>query len=270
MAEKSEYDIVEAFRKIEAELIDSMMRNMDRHRAEEEKEGYEWSMWQADQLKALEKFKKENQKRYSKQFKSINAHIEALIQEARARGNMNQEIRILKAIKNGFQGAKKVTRGAAGEFFKLNDRKLDALIKATVSDMEKAETAILRKANDDYRKAIYSAQVYANTGAGTYEKAVDMATRDMLSRGLSCVTFSNGAQHTLKDYADMAIRTASKRAYLQGEGEKRQEWGITTVILAKRGGNPCPKCLPFVGKVLIDDVWSGGRSDGVDPETGKH
>ena len=38
--------------------------------------------------------------------------------------------------------------------------------------------------------------------------------------------------------------------------------------MAKRG-NPCPKCLPFVGKVLIDDVWSGGRSDGVDPETGK-
>lgn len=46
-------------------------------------------------------------------------------------------------------------------------------------------------------------------------------------------------------------------AYLQGEGEKRQEWGVTTVIMAKRG-NPCPKCLPFVGKVLIDDVWSGG------------
>ena len=66
----------------------------------------------------------------------------------------------------------------------------------------------------------------------------------------------------------MAIRTASKRAYLQGEGEKRQEWGIATVIMAKRG-NPCPKCLPFVGKVLIDDVWSGGSKDGVDSETGK-
>ena len=27
--------------------------------------------------------------------------------------------------------------------------------------------------------------------------------------------------------------------------------------------NACPKCLPFVGKVLIDDVWSGGdASDG--------
>lgn len=60
----------------------------------------------------------------------------------------------------------------------------------------------------------------------------------------------------------MAIKTASKRAYLTGEGEQRKKWGITTVIMNKRG-NPCPKCLPFVGKVLIDDVWSGGKaSDG--------
>ena len=132
--------------------------------------------------------------------------------------------------------------------------------------MERAETAILRMANDQYRKAIFNAQVYANSGAGTYEKAVDMATKDMLASGLNCVEYANGARHTLADYADMAIRTASKRAYLQGEGEKRQEWGITTVILNKRVGNPCPKCLPFVGKVLIDDVWSGGKvSDGPYP-----
>ncbi|MFR3753593.1 MAG: phage minor capsid protein [Enterocloster sp.] len=139
------------------------------------------------------------------------------------------------------------------------------MIEATTHDMEAAEAAVLRKANDDYRKAIFNAQVYANTGAGTYEKAVDMATKDMLSRGLNCIVYANGARHTLSDYADMAIRTASKRAYLQGEGEKRQEWGISTVIVNKRG-NPCPKCLPFVGKVLIDDVWSGGKkSDGPYP-----
>ena len=118
--------------------------------------------------------------------------------------------------------------------------------------MEKAEVAVLRMADDQYRRVIYNAQVYANTGAGTYEKAVDMATKDFLSAGLNCIEYKNGARHTLADYADMAIRTASKRAYLQGEGEKRQEWGIHTVIVNKRG-NPCPKCLPFCGKVLIDD-----------------
>ena len=266
--QRDEYDIVAAFQAIEDELIASMMRNMKRHRAEESKEGFEWSMWQAEQLRFLEEYKMRNQKKYGKQFKSLNSRIDELIRAARDEGGMQQEIQILNAIKKGFNGTKRAGQAMSAEFFKINDRKLDALIRATVQDMEKAETAILRKANDDYRKAIFNAQVYANTGAGTYEKAVDMATRDMLSRGLNCVEYANGARHTLSDYADMAIRTASKRAYLQGEGEKRQEWGIATVIVNKRG-NPCPKCLPFCGKVLMDDVWSGGPKDGIDPETGK-
>lgn len=272
MPRKNEYDLAAAFQRIEDELIASMIRNMDRHRAEETKEGYNWSMWQAEQLKALEKYKVRNQKKYSKQFKSINDQIDSLIRMSRSKGGMHQERRILQAIKKGWKvhgtNRSPAHQAMTAEFFKLNDRKLEALIKATRDDMEKAETAVLRKANDDYRKVIFNAQVYANTGAGTYEKAVDMATKDMLSRGLNCVEYANGARHTLSDYVDMAIRTASKRAYLQGEGEKRKEWGVTTVIMAKRG-NPCPKCLPFVGKVLIDDVWSGGSKDGVDPETGK-
>lgn len=49
--------------------------------------------------------------------------------------------------------------------------------------MEKAETAVLRMSEDQYRKIIFNAQVYANTGAGTYEKAVDMASRDFLAAG---------------------------------------------------------------------------------------
>ncbi|MFQ8721551.1 MAG: phage minor capsid protein [Enterocloster sp.] len=268
----NEYDLAAAFEAIEDELIRSMIRNMDRHRAEETREGGQWSMWQAEQLKALEKYKRENQKRYKGRFKTLNREIEDLIRRARQTGGMEQEKRILQAIRKGFkvQGRNRSPAHEAmtAEFFKLNDRKLEALIEATTHDMEAAEAAVLRKANDDYRKAIFNAQVYANTGAGTYEKAVDMATKDMLSRGLNCIVYANGARHTLSDYADMAIRTASKRAYLQGEGEKRQEWGISTVIVNKRG-NPCPKCLPFVGKVLIDDVWSGGPEDGIDPETGK-
>ena len=86
-----------------------------------------------------------------------------------------------------------------------------------------------------------------------------------LAAGLNCVQYKNGARHTLADYADMAIRTACKRAKLQGEGQMRQEWGVSTVIMNKRG-NPCPKCLPWVGKVLIDDVWSGeSHKDGPYP-----
>ena len=103
------------------------------------------------------------------------------------------------------------------------------------------------------------AQMYAASGAGTYEKAIDMATHDFLSAGINCVQYKNGARVSVSKYAEMAIRTATKRAYLQGQGEMRQEWGISTVILNKRT-SACPLCAPFVGKVFIDDVWSGGTS----------
>lgn len=253
-----EYDIGAAFEAIENELISSMIRNFENHKQEELDEKKCWSMWQTEMLKSLEKYKHDNQKKYGKQFKDINKQIEALIRLARNEGGMNQEKRILEEIKKGFP-AKRISKGGTAEFFKVNDRKLDALIQATTSDMQKAETAVLRMANDQYRKIIYNAQVYANTGAGTYEKVVDMATKDFLSAGLNCIQYTNGARHTIADYADMAIRTASKRAYLQGEGEMRQQWGMHLVIMNKRG-SPCPKCLPFVGKILIDDVWSGGSS----------
>lgn len=258
------YDIGEAFEAIENELIKSMIRNFENHKLEEIDEKKNWSMWQAEMLQSLEKYKHDNQKKYGKQFRDINKQISTLISLARIEGGMDQEKRILEAIRKGFP-AKRVTKGGTAEFFKVNDRKLNALINATTSDMQKAETAVLRMANDQYRKVIYNAQVYANTGAGTYEKAVDMATKDFLSAGLNCIEYSNGARHTLADYADMAIRTASKRAYLQGEGKMRQEWGLHLVIMNKRGC-PCPKCLPFVGKIMIDDVWSGGsRKDGKYP-----
>ena len=258
-----EYDIYKALQRIENELIQSMMRNFDRHRAEEKKEGYNWTAWQAEQLKALEQYKRRNLKRYQGQFGKLNADIESMIRLMRQTGRASQEIGILEALKKGDKVGKEIRKATTeGQFFKVNDRKLNALIKATMNDMEKAEQAVLRMANDKYRKVIFNAQVYANTGAATYEKAVDMATKDMLSAGLNCVEYKNGARHTLANYARMAIRTANKRAYLMGEGEMRAKWGVHTVILKKRG-NACPLCLPFVGKVFIDDVYSGGtKADG--------
>lgn len=261
----SDYDIRKAFEEIENELIDSMMRNFSRHRAEEEKEGYNWSQWQAEQLKSLEEYRKNNAEKFGKQFSNINSKVEEMIRTARADGNAEQEANILQAVKDGFKLPEKSSKTPTAEFFKINDRKLDVLIKSTTNDLKSAETAVLRMSNDKYRKAIFNAQVYANTGAGTYEKAVDMACKDMLNAGLNCVEYKNGARHTLSDYAEMAIRTANKRAYLRGEGEKRQAFGITTVVVNSRQGG-CPKCAKYIGKVFIDDVYSGGtQADGKYP-----
>lgn len=258
----SDYNIKEAFERIENELIDSMMRNFSRHRAEETKEGYNWTQWQAEQFKSLEEYRKHNAKKFGKRFKTINSKVEEMIRTAKADGNASQEAEILEAVKDGFKAPKKPSAHSTAEFFKVNDRKLDALIKSTTDDLKRAETAVLRMSNDKYRKAIFNAQVAMNTGAVTYEKAVDMACKDMLNAGLNCVEYKNGARHTLSDYADMAVKTANKRAYLRGEGEKRAEWGVSLVVVNSRQGG-CPDCAKYIGKVFIDDVYSNGKkSDG--------
>lgn len=256
-----DYDIVAAFQNIEEELINSMLGNIKRHINWEKSEGFEWSMWQAEQLMALEKYRSANTKKFKAYFSTINEQIEEVLTVAYKEGNMEQEIKILGALREGYVFKKRRTNtlNLIGEFFKINDRKLNALIKATTNDFKNAQIAMLRMADDQYRKIIFNSQLYANTGAVTIEKAIDMATKDYMANGINCIEYKNGARVNVVRYVDMAIRTANKRAYLQGEGDKRQEWGISTVILATRGKG-CPKCVPHQGKIYIDDVWSGGTS----------
>lgn len=290
----NEYDIAKAFQRIEETLIKSLKRNLTRHLNEEKDLDMNWSAWQTEQLKSLEQFKRNNKTLFKKDFSTINTDIEELIKKSYENGKLNQEKIILEAIKEGNFGSndkhinklwhiykntknkrirkKQLNRifekvnQAESNFFQINDRKLKALIKETTENFNKAETSILRYSNDQYRKIIYDAQVYANTGSGTVQQAVDMATKDFLSKGINSIEYANGAMVNIAAYAEMAIRTANKRAYLQGEGTKRAEWGIHTVLIPNRGGG-CPYCIKFQGKIFIDDVWSGG-TEAENKETG--
>ena len=251
------YDVSRAFERIENELLESMTRNLKKHKAEESELGIEWTQWQAIQLEDLHRFKQEAAQKYGLEFKSMNKKIRETIANASLQGASDEELNVLKALEKGY--VLKRERGLSAGFFQTNQKRLDALMNAVEHDMKTAQTAVLRYANDQYRKIIFQSQVAASSGAITYEKAVDMAASDFFKNGINCITYSNGAVHNIVSYADMAVRTASKRAYLMGEGQKRQEWGVSTVILNKRF-NACPLCMPFEGKVLIDDVWSGGSS----------
>lgn len=290
----NEYDIAKAFQRIEETLIKSLKRNLTRHLNEEKDLDMNWSAWQTEQLKSLEQFKRNNKTLFKKDFSTINTDIEELIKKSYENGKLNQEKIILEAIKEGNFGSndkhinklwhiykntknkrirkKQLNRifekvnQAESNFFQINDRKLKALIKETTENFNKAETSILRYSNDQYRKIIYDAQVYANTGSGTVQQAVDMATKDFLSKGINSIEYANGAMVNIAAYAEMAIRTANKRAYLQGEGTKRAEWGIHTVLIPNRGGG-CPYCIKFQGKIFIDDIWSGG-TEAESKETG--
>ena len=162
------YDITGAFEEIEMALITSMRNNMRRHINEEFEEGMNWSQWQAEVLSGLSQYRAENQEVLQGYMGRLNQEIDNAIREAYATGESEQEIEILKAIKRGYQPPKEGDKtDLQGRFFRINENKLNALVNATVNDMERAETSMFRMIDDVYRQIPFKAQMFYNTGAGS-------------------------------------------------------------------------------------------------------
>ena len=252
------YDVTEAFEDMEMALIESMRNNMKRHIKDEYEEGMNWTQWQAEMLAGMSKYRAENKDVLKGYMGKMNDRLDAVIREAYTTGESEQEIALLKAIKRGYKPPKDGSKAnMSGAFFKTNQRKLNALVKATTNDMKKAETAMLRMSDDVYRKTLFKAQMHYNAGAGGMWKCVDMATKDFLKAGYNCVEYKNGARVNIASYSEMALRTANKRANIMGAAEFRESRGMHLVKVNARG-TACPKCLPYLGKVFVDDVYGKG------------
>ena len=246
----NDYDIAEIYKQMELHLIASMKRNLGKHLKDEEAAGFEWKQWQAEKIKELKRYQRENKD-------IIKAYTDGLPDD------------ISKILKDEFkQGAKSelnrynklFDKNVSDGFFKLNDRKANALIKVVNNDLKKGNQACLRMINDQYRKTIYKAATFAGTGTMTTKQAVDMATKDFLNAGFNVIEYKNGRRVNISSYSQMAVRTASQRAMLMGEGEFRKEMGESLIIISKHGTS-CELCQPHEGKVYVDDVYSNGKSD---------
>lgn len=248
------YDIAEALRKMEEELIQSMKRNLQRHLKEEDAEGFDWAQWQAEKLNSIARYRAQNRKIIGSYISTIPQQIEDMIRQSYETGKQQEEIRILKAIRQGYLAA----AGTAGEigtgFFTVNERKLNALVKATQGEMHKAVSSILRYQDDIYRQTIFRSAAQFNMGGKSLGQAVDAAVQDFLAQGIRNIRYKDGRYVNIASYAEMALRTANLRANIQGEAAKRDEWGVCTVKLSAHG-SACPKCIPWQGKVYYDDVY---------------
>ena len=201
---------------------------------------------------SFERCREENKEIFGEYSDVINRHSYKSIKSQFKEGasKVNKE-----AIKSGFISKEDSQLG--GSFFKMNKRKVNSLINVVKDDMKDVRTATLRFMNDTYRSTIYKAQIFAGTGAGTLQQAIDMATHDFLKKGINCIEYKDGRRINIADYCDMAVKTAQTRATLMGEGALRKRLGISTVYVTKHGTS-CEKCSKWQGRVYIDDVWSGG------------
>lgn len=228
-------EIADLFAELELHLIASLKRNLARHKKQEEDEGgiggvpEKWEAWQSAKLRDIQRFRRENKAILGEYQSAIDSETAKLLKEQYAEG------------------------GAEG-FFHASDERLKSLIHEMQNNSAKAETAALRYMNDVYRKTVLRTATAMTAGGMTLQQATDEATKDFLAQGINCVEYANGRRVNIASYAEMALQTCSTRAMLMGEAKQRERMGIDTVLVSQYGA--CSDtCLPWQGKVYIDDVF---------------
>lgn len=213
-------DIAKWFEEFEMRLIQSLKRNLGRHESEEKAQDMEWSMWQAEKLKGINKFRRE--------CTAIMNDYKDVIDEG------TQQL-----LKKEFEQSASTDQP---QFFGVDRTKLNRLIDDTVNLEKHAETAALRTVDDVYSTV-------------TINQAVDIAVKDFLDKGINCIVYRDGRRVNIADYARMALRSASTRASLQGKSERFKALGYDTIQVSKY--SMCSDtCLPWQGRVYINDVYT--------------
>lgn len=123
-------------------------------------------------------------------------------------------------------------------------------------DLEHRLTAasgrIARFADDAYRTATVSAALEQILPAkATPLEAQAQAWRQLVSRGVTGFTDKAGREWNLTSYVEMAVRTATQRAYNASHRERLTLAGIDYFTISTTG-RPCGLCAPWEGKVLAD------------------
>ena len=264
-------DIARIFEEIELRLIASLKRNLSRHKAEEEKEGFEWSAWQAEKLNNIDNFRKENAQIADEYVGVIDDETRQLMTDQFHEGEHTAEQSVIDVSESGVkvpdvpdvpaqpQPPEAPTAIPDDHFFGVNKPKMDKLMEDVTTLEKTALTAAVRNMDDVYRTTLNKVQLMMGTGSITLNEAIDLATRDFLDKGINCIVYADGRRVNIADYVRMALRTTSTRATLQGAAKRFAELGYDTVLISQYGG--CSEtCEPYQGKVYIDDVftlWSG-------------
>ena len=243
-------DIAKIFEEIELRLIASLKRNLMRHKAEEIREDRQWTAWQAIKLQNIQKFRRENRQIMQEYSDKIDADTRQLMTEQFREGEQEAE---------AVAGAEPAASVPDVHFFGVNTPKMERLMQDVVQVEQTAETAALRTMDDVYRRTVNRAQLAMAAGETTLTKAIDMAVREFLEKGLNSIVYRDGRHVDIADYVRMVLRTTSTRAQLQGKSKRFAELGYDTVLISQYGG--CSEtCEPWQGRAYIDDVftiWNG-------------
>ena len=131
----------------------------------------------------------------------------------------------------------------------VNSLALQALASETVATVTSTHTSILRAVEDGYRQAVARTSAQVLAGTHTRREATQAALDDMASAGLTSFTDKAGRKWKMDTYAEMATRTATAHAAIDGHNQQLERLGHDLVLVSD-SPRECELCRPWEGKVL--------------------
>lgn len=129
------------------------------------------------------------------------------------------------------------------------EREVAALVSAMTGQLERLALPILRGASDVYTAVIARAVSGTLTGTATRLQDAEQALAEFASRGVAAFTDTAGRQWSMASYTEMATRSATMQAAVQGHLDRLEDAGIP-LIQVSDSSRECPRCRPWEGKIL--------------------
>lgn len=121
---------------------------------------------------------------------------------------------------------------------------------------------IRRAVTDIYQQVVTQTAAQTTLGTVTRREASRMILERLGKNGVTGFRDASGRQWNMASYAEMAARTSTSQAMLQGHTDRISELGVDTVIVSD-APEDCELCRPYEGRVLsLSGRTTGRLSDG--------
>jgi hypothetical protein len=126
---------------------------------------------------------------------------------------------------------------------------IESLAAAVHRDIGEKSRNILRDVLDAYRNVITATVARTLTGVQTRRQASQAAWQALINRGITRFTDRAGRRWQLSSYVEMAVRTVTQRAAVQGQTDRLKALGVPLVMVSN-APQECALCRPWEGRVL--------------------
>lgn len=229
--------IADEIRRIYAEAEVRVIEKIARRLRRGEPDAQQWAQ---AKLRDLRRLKGEINEDVIEFLKSINPEVIDAIEKAYKMGQKAAEGDLKKA------GLKVKVEGT---FSQINELAVKALAKEIVDKLNSTHFHILRQADDVYRQAVAEASSGVITGVETRRQAAQRVLDKLADRGITGFIDNSNRSWSLDTYAEMATRSATGRAAIEGHISRMQENDRDLVIVSDHA-EECELCRPWERRIL--------------------